>query len=154
MLLDKLIYAPGVRIHRGSRFFVEKSSVAFGGRSESQQPELLVQRNRLRSYNFRKLSARHSSQHIHLEQPVLRHHIPLRFRHVRKRTRANVRNPPNIALNSHFFLQTRQGSRSIHLWQRSYQQPPRHSTNDGDQNSQDPTGNAQQDSQIISSKKM
>jgi len=44
--------------------------------------------------------------------------------------------------------------RRVHLRQRPDQQPPRRSSNDGDQNNQNPTGNAQQESQIISSKKM
>ena len=152
MLLDKTIYAARVRFKNSSRYRIDESVVAFRGAAETKCAELLVNIDRSGAKNFRKLATRDASQQIHLPQPVLRHHVTLRLRHVFDGTRANMRHAPLIALHDHIFLQSLERDVAVELRQRTIDESPENGCRDQDDNAGKGDKDAKQGSQACSSR--
>ena len=153
MLLDKFVDAAGVGVHDGAGLFVEESGVAFGDRAEAESAEVFVHGNRERTEDFGKLAAGDSAKQVHLPETVLRHDIALGFRHVGERRCADVGDAPDVAVNRDLILQAGERSGAVHLRKRVKEEPPREAATDEDKKCQEPSKDAERDSQQEPSEK-
>ncbi len=109
--------------------------------------EILVDREGGWAQDLGELSASDAAQQIHLPETVLGHDVALGLGQVFDGIGANVRHAPAVALDDHFFLQTRQRRAAIQLRQRLVHQPPNESASENQNNPKDPQQNPQNRSQ-------
>jgi hypothetical protein len=70
------------------------------------------------------LPASSAAQQIHLPKAILGHYVALRFHHIFRGARADVRYAPAVALDGHIAVQAIYDYSSVHLGQRAIDKPP------------------------------
>ena len=126
MLLDEPIHAPCISFENLARLWLKSCSLSLRHSAKSQRSKVLINLQRPRSQNLRKLPSRHPPQQIHLPQPVLCHGVSLRLGEVFRRGSPDVRYTPAVAIHHDWLLEAGKGNGSIKLRQRAVNEPPNH----------------------------
>ncbi len=93
--------------------------------------------------NFRELATTDATKQIHLPESVLGHYVALRFDQISETGCANVRDAPDVALDSYFSFQSGKGKRAVNLWERPINEPPKAEAAQKQNDRDDPTKDAQ-----------
>jgi len=108
---------------------------------------VLINRNGSRANDFGELASGHAAEEIHLPKAILGHDVALRFRHVRERRSAYVRDSPDVAVHGHLRLQTRERCGAVQLRKRTEEEPPNQAAAHDENQGQKPADDAKSESQ-------
>ena len=153
VLVNEAVDATRVGVHDGARFVVEESGVAFGRWAEAKQTEMLVYGDGRGAEDFRELATGNAAEEIHLPEAVLSHDVALRFRHIGEGSGADMGDAPGVAFDYDLGLQAGKGSGAVQLRERTKEEPPGEAAGYENEQSQNPTDDAQEQSQKVASKK-
>src|SRR5215467_6821512 len=96
----------------------------------------------------------YTAKQVHLPETILGHDVALSLGHVGQRGRAHVRNAPDITFHRDRTLQAGKGCGAVDLRKGTKEEPPDHAAASQDEKCQEPTDDAQHDSQQEPSKKV